>query len=137
MGIDPQNPDEAQVCYYLLARGGVYLPNGTSPPVVSRSNTICLDQQTIILLPNAFAPNGVNQKFRPAIHYPNSIRSYHLQIYNRYGQLLFETTNWSEGWNGKYQGRPMPQGSYVYRVNVTFEGKAEAFREEGVLVLLR
>ncbi|MBK7408682.1 MAG: gliding motility-associated C-terminal domain-containing protein [Saprospirales bacterium] len=135
--IDPQNPDEAQVCYYLLARGGVYLPDGSSPPVVSRSNTVCLDQHPIVLLPNAFAPNGVNQEFRPAIQYPNSITSYRLQIYNRYGQLLFETTNWSEGWNGKHQGREMPQGMYVYRLEVRYGGDNEGVRAEGVLVLVR
>jgi gliding motility-associated-like protein len=135
--VDPENTDEARVCYYLLARGGVYLPNDVNPPVVSRSNTICLDQHPIVRMPNAFAPNGVNQEFRPAIQYPNAIRSYQLQIFNRYGQLVFETSNWSEGWDGKYQGQQMPQGSYVYRVQMVFGDSGEGFEKEGVLVLLR
>jgi gliding motility-associated-like protein len=88
-------------------------------------------------MPNAFAPNGVNREFRPAIQYPNAIRSYQMQIYNRYGQLVFETSNWSEGWDGEYQGRQMPQGSYVYRVQMVFGDGGEGFEEEGVLVLLR
>jgi gliding motility-associated-like protein len=133
--VDPENPDEAQVCYYLLARGGVYLPNGDSPPVLSRSNTVCLDQNPIIRMPNAFVPNGVNQEFRPAIRYPNAITSYRLQVYNRYGQLLFETADWSEGWNGKYQGRQQPQGSYVYRLQVMYG--EQVVEQEGVVVLLR
>lgn len=135
--VDPENADEARVCYYLLARGGVYLPSDVNPPVVSRSNTVCLDQRPIVRMPNAFAPNGVNREFRPAIQYPNAISSYQLQIFNRYGQLVFETSNWSEGWDGEYQGRQMPQGSYVYRVQMVFGDGGDGFEEEGVLVLLR
>lgn len=135
--VDPENPDEARVCYYLLARGGVYLPKGVNPPVVSRSNTVCLDQNPIVLMPNAFAPNGINREFRPAIQYPNSIRTYQLQIYNRYGQMVFETSNWTEGWDGKYQERQMPQGAYVYRMQMTYGNGEEVLKEEGVLVLLR
>jgi gliding motility-associated-like protein len=135
--VDAENPDEARVCYYLLARGGVFLPNGVNPPVVSRSNTVCLDQFPVVLMPNAFAPEGVNQEFRPSVRFPNAINSYLLQIYDRYGRLVFESTNWSKGWNGKFEGRPMPQGAYVYRMRMTYGAASQAIEEDGMVVLLR
>ena len=133
--VDAENPAEAQVCYYLLARGGVYLP-GSNPPVVSRSNTVCLDQHPIVLLPNAFAPKGINREFRPAIQYPNSISSYRLQIFDRYGQQVFESADWSEGWDGELDGRLAPQGVYVYRLRLTYGARGEVFQKDGTLVLL-
>ncbi|MBK6621838.1 MAG: gliding motility-associated C-terminal domain-containing protein [Saprospirales bacterium] len=44
-----------------------------------------------------FAPNGFNQVFRPAIQYPNTITSFRMQIFDRYGQQVFESADWSEG----------------------------------------
>ncbi len=134
--VDPENPAEASVCYYLLARGGVFLPEGINPPVVSRSNTVCLEQHPIVLVPNAFAPNGFNQVFRPAIQYPNTITSFRMQIFDRYGQQVFESADWSEGWDGKFKDRAMPQGVYVYRIQMTFGDQGGGFQQEGVLVLL-
>lgn len=132
--IDPRNPDEARVCYYLLARGGVYLPEG-NPPVASRSNTVCLDQNPVVLVPNAFAPHGLNREFRPAIRYPNAITSYNLQIFDRYGQQVFESADWSEGWDGKVRDRLAPQGVYVYRLHLTY-GQGGVFQKDGTVVLL-
>ena len=41
-----------------------------------------------------------------------------LSVYNRYGKLLFETTDATEGWNGVYNGNPMPTTDYWYVVDV-------------------
>ena len=65
-------------------------------------------------VPNAFTPNGdgLNDVFR-AIP-PGMASTEYLRIFNRYGQLVFETHEWMKGWDGRYQGKLQPQGAYVW-----------------------
>ncbi|HMP20839.1 MAG TPA: gliding motility-associated C-terminal domain-containing protein [Ferruginibacter sp.] len=65
-------------------------------------------------VPNAFSPNGDgrNDVFRPL---PVGIaRTEIFRIFNRYGELLFETSQLSKGWDGTYKGKPQPVGNYVW-----------------------
>jgi gliding motility-associated-like protein len=65
-------------------------------------------------VPNAFTPNGdgLNDVFRPI---PVGIVSTEMfRVFNRYGQLVFETSQWMKGWDGMYKGRPQPVGNYVW-----------------------
>ena len=60
------------------------------------------------LVPNAFTPNGdnVNDLFQGIAY---NLNSYHMVIYNRWGQLVYETNtaDYYAGWDGKYQGEEM------------------------------
>jgi gliding motility-associated-like protein len=65
-------------------------------------------------VPNAFSPNGdgVNDVFRPI---PVGIVSTEFfRIFNRYGQVVFETTQWMKGWDGIYKGIPQLPGNFVW-----------------------
>lgn len=64
-------------------------------------------------MPNAFSPNGdeFNEIYKPKSNY-QSIVEFHGIIVNRYGQKLFEWSDPSTGWDGTYNGRPMPDGVY-------------------------
>ena len=66
------------------------------------------------LFPNAFTPNkdGRNDEFK--ILNAFGISKYKLRIYNRMGELVFETTNYKTGWNGNVKGQPQRAGLYVY-----------------------
>ena len=68
-------------------------------------------------IPNAFTPNGdgLNDVFGaiPRLDYVNQ---YRISIYNRWGQLIFDTSDLNQGWDGSYQGKPCPLGVYVYRI---------------------
>ena len=71
-----------------------------------------------ILVPNAFSPNndGKNDVWRiPAL---NAVKTFDVRIYNRYGQMIFQTRDNNKGWDGKFNGVDQPMGSYVYVVNV-------------------
>jgi gliding motility-associated-like protein len=61
-----------------------------------------LEADSPFLVPNAFTPNndGLNDTFRPVVDYER-VRMFSMVIYNRWGQLIFETTNPAEGWDGK------------------------------------
>ncbi len=66
-----------------------------------------------IYAPNAFTPNadGKNDVFKI---YSLNIVEFELSVYNRWGMLLFQTKNPGEGWDGYYNGKLSPVGSYVY-----------------------
>ena len=55
------------------------------------------------------------------------IKQFKLLIYDKWGELMFQTENISNGWDGNYKGKPVPAGSYVYKVyaesyeNIIFE----------------
>lgn len=68
-------------------------------------------------VPNAFSPNGngMNDQFQP-VHYCD-ITDYNLEVFNRWGELIFATTDATTGWNGTYKGRRVEQGVYVYQVS--------------------
>lgn len=86
-------------------------------------------------LPNAFSPNGdgLNEKFRPI---PVGIKSTeYFRIYNRYGQLLFESNKWLDGWDGKYLGKPQQTGAYVWLIKgVDKDGKAVEMKGQVMLI---
>ena len=69
--------------------------------------------ESYLAVPNVFTPNGKdgNNEFRVAYR---SIKEYHIWIYNRWGKLVYESTNPAEGWNGMIGNRPASEGAYYY-----------------------
>lgn len=88
-----------------------------------------------IRFPNAFSPNrdGINDTFFPRLSC--DVDDYHLQIFNRFGNKVFETFQWNEKWNGVYGDSDAVQDSYVYVCTFRESGIAKAIR--GTLMLLR
>ena len=95
----------------------------------------CKDDTTIVIepaffgklfVPNAFAPllgKGEAQIFLPK---GNGLKEYHLQIFSAYGELLWETFDLQDGqpsigWDGTFNGIPLPQDTYVWKVYAVFE----------------
>lgn len=87
-------------------------------------------------VPNAFSPNGdgLNDVFRPI---PAGIASTELfRIFNRYGELVYETSQWMKGWDGLWKGRAQPGGNYVW----ILKGKdrnGKTIEMEGNVMLIR
>ncbi|GAB4147874.1 MAG: hypothetical protein Fur0041_21690 [Bacteroidia bacterium] len=87
----------------------------------------CLLQDTIqvtgapglglLYVPNAFTPNGKgvieNEKFKV---YGDGITTFNIQIFNRWGELLYESDDIYAGWDGTTGGKKAPEGVYVYRI---------------------
>jgi gliding motility-associated-like protein len=92
-----------------------------------------------IVFPGAFTPNhdGINDIFRPKAlcgHIP--LAYYHLIIYNRWGQAVFNSSNPAEGWDGSYLNTGSPENAYVYFSEYSFfNGKRETVK--GVVTLIR
>lgn len=99
-----------------------------------------------ITIPNAFTPNPNgsnngyydptdlnNNVFYPFVKY---VKDYRIRIFNRWGELVFESEDILQGWDGHYRGRLSPQDVYVYQMWVRFVDNHEEQRV-GDLTLIR
>ncbi len=127
---------EANSCYYIRAESRLQFPDGHVSFLFSRSNTVCLEQESVLHFPNAIAPEGLNNRFRPIVAYGQNLQSYQLQIYDRYGQLLFATNSLNEAWDGRFKGELLVQGVYSYIAQFTMaDGRQE--QRKGTIMLVR
>lgn len=80
--------------------------------------------ESYLLVPNVFTPdgNGQNDEFRVAYR---SLAEFHIWVYNRWGKLVYESTDPSKGWDGTINGRNAAEGAYFYviRAKGTDAGK--------------
>ncbi len=82
------------------------------------SDTMFVKVYKNIFVPNAFSPNGdgINDTWNiPALA---TYSYFQVAVYNRYGQLVFQTNNTIKPWDGTFKGKPLPVGSYNYFINV-------------------
>lgn len=133
--IDLSDPSQLESCYYIVARGTVTLPDGTILETASFSNTVCVFQNANLYIPNAFAPDGVNQIFKPILQFGNP-RSYSMVIYDRWGGLVFQSEDIGQGWNGEKNGTPMPQGVYIFHIEMT-KDNGEIIKKTGTVALIK
>jgi gliding motility-associated-like protein len=112
--LDPSDPAYFNKCYRIIARSRLTLPDGTTKIIEPSYSTIdCVAQNYNYFMPNAFAPRGRNQSFAPIFSYATPT-VYSFKIFNRYGGILFNSTDPELRWNGKKDGRDVPQGVYQY-----------------------
>ncbi len=87
-----------------------------------------------LMIPNVFSPNNdsKNEVFKPSfVRYQH----YEMRIFNRWGEELFMTNDYENGWDGNYQGRPCEEDVYIYYIEVSGYGK---FRQlKGTVELVR
>ena len=89
-----------------------------------------------VLVPNAFTPNhdGLNEVLRPRY---NGIKQLdYFAIYNRWGQLVFKSSDMDQGWDGTFNGQPQATQVFVWVVSaVGFDGKK--YQERGTATLIK
>ena len=90
-----------------------------------------------ITVPTAFTPNndGLNDFLYPLNAYKAD--NLEFRIYNRYGQMVFETTNWLNKWDGKINGKPQASGTYVWMLSYTDHDSGKNIFLKGTSVLIR
>lgn len=101
-----------------------------------RTLNLSVKNNCSIYIPGAFTPNndGLNDLFKPTINL--TIQNYSFIVFNRYGEKVFETTEYGKGWDGTYKGKEQPSGSYVYRIKFTNIFGWESV-ENGTVLLIR
>lgn len=121
-----------------IGRITYYVEGIRDDDVKSRSNEVLLPGEAEIVLPNAFKPDSdfeINRVFLPLVKNVEP-SSYLFVVYNRWGQLVFETNDPSIGWDGSTKGNPSPSGIYAYLVNYSdYNGITHSQR--GAVTLLR
>jgi gliding motility-associated-like protein len=92
-----------------------------------------------LFVPNLFSPNGDGQNDTFRLYGPG-VSTIIWQVYDRQGNRLFEAYDLAAGWNGEHQGRPVPNGVYLWKISgkgtdgtpLQFEGQ-----QSGMLRLVR
>ncbi|MEZ4938402.1 MAG: PKD domain-containing protein [Crocinitomicaceae bacterium] len=76
---------------------------------------IYVDPTQTIMIPNAFTPNGdgTNDQLFPIIL---DVDSFEFRIFNRYGKLIYQSETYGDKWDGRYNGKIVPDGVYVYQL---------------------
>lgn len=89
-----------------------------------------------VYIPSAFTPNGdgKNDVFKPVLF--GKVKQYRFAVYNRWGAVVFQTSEPQKGWDGKIAGTPQPNATFVWTCYYQFEG-AEPKTEKGMVVLIQ
>jgi gliding motility-associated-like protein len=106
------------------------------------SDTTCqyviIDDEFIIYVPNAFTVDndGINDIFTPVISGVNPL-DYTFQVFNRWGELIFETNSTTTGWDGTYKGTAAKQDVYVWKIQARAAATNERKEYVGHVTLLK
>jgi gliding motility-associated-like protein len=87
------------------------------------------------MLPTAFSPNNDGNNDILNVYGIQNASSYEFEVYNRWGQQLFYSTDKTQGWDGTYNNEPSAVGVYAYRYNIVINGKV--YIKNGSFTLLR
>lgn len=90
-----------------------------------------------IYIPNAFTPNndGLNDLFRPMSRSRREATEW--KVYDRFGNNVYTSSNASGAWDGTTKGKPLPAGTYAYRIRIAATGFCPARLLKGTVTLIR
>ena len=131
--------------YYSQTIGDpIYDPNVDSYRIIaisndsleSRSNTISVEKPYALYAPTAFSPDGdgINDYFNVI---GQGLTNYTIEIYNRWGQMVFKSNDMSVKWDGNFRNKKAPAGTYVYKVNSVDFGSEIRLIKSGSVSLVR
>lgn len=107
--------NDGNFCYVIQAYEKATNKYGLSDTILS--NKLCVSQDPRLYVPNVVVPYGINNIFQPKGTYINKTDGYRMAVYNRWGEMVFETTDFNKGWDGMYKGQMVIPGQYVYVIN--------------------
>jgi gliding motility-associated-like protein len=99
------------------------------------SNRVVIIKNPNLFHPTSFTPNGdlLNDIFNV---YGQYIVAFEMNIFNRWGELMYTTTEIERGWDGTFKGNPMPEGTYAFVAQIT-DKAGRSFKKSGSVLLLR
>jgi gliding motility-associated-like protein len=137
-------PEESLSCTDCASP--VATPDTTTTYVVSTVTGLnCIPTDTVtvtvthfkkLFIPTAFTPNGDGQNdvFRVK---GLGIAYFSMQVFNRVGNLVYQTEDYSSGWDGKVREELAPTGTYVYMIQYAFYGdEMHPQLEKGTVTLI-
>lgn len=104
-------------------------------PLTSYSNVRTVEINPVLHLPSAFTPDddGLNDEFIPK---GPKVFNYQMQIFSRWGNVIFSSNEPFEGWDGLIEGSKAPEGTYIYRLNFE-DAVGNKYDQSGSVTVLR
>lgn len=123
---------KGEFCYYIEA---VESLNAFGIAELSHSNLACGTMEPLLWVPNAFTVNGNNPIFKPVTGYVD-FSNYSFKIFNRWGEIIFQTNDINAGWDGRRNDKLCPEEVYVWQIEFT-DGSGKSFERRGFVTLLK
>ena len=111
--VDVQRSSYSKICYEITAVEDTNNVYGFREKSVS--NVYCLEDRATVYISSGFVIEGRSGNFKPVFTYITE-RDYRFMVFNRWGQIIFETNDPKEGWDGKYKGNYVAPGAYAYKL---------------------
>ncbi len=129
--------DSSQLATLTINNPGTYSVTVTNSLGCSASDTILVKEECLddVIAPNAFSPNGDGKNdffFASGLN----VTSFNLQIFNRWGERIFESNNIGLPWDGVYHGRKQEGDVYVWVMDFSINNK-DSQRKVGSVLLIR
>jgi gliding motility-associated-like protein len=122
-----------EICYKIEAVENI---NTFGFSETSLSNIACAVIQELVFIPNAMVIGGVNDVFYPVINFAR-FDEYKMMIFNRWGDKIFETTEYTQGWDGRDKEKPYgTDNTYVYVITLR-NGEGKFLEYRGTITVLR
>ena len=104
--------------------------------ITSTSNIVIVEKPYAIYAPNAFSPDGdgLNDVFKVS---GQGIIDFEMEIFNRWGQMVFKSSNINQNWDGTFKGKDLPTGTYVYKIKIITYGENQKSVKSGTISLVR
>lgn len=127
------NEQEGSYIVTLVASDGNEECNDTMRVVIT------IEEELIFYVPNAFTPDGdtYNELFKPIFSAGFDPYGYSLEIYNRWGEIIFESHDVQVGWDGTYGGKIVKEGTYIWKIKIKEKGRDKHNEYQGHTTLLR
>ena len=104
--------------------------------ITSTSNIVAVEKPYAIYAPNAFSPDGdgFNDVFKVS---GQGIIDFEMEIFNRWGQMVFKSSNINQKWDGTFRGKDLPTGTYIYKIKIITHGENQKSVKSGTISLVR
>lgn len=133
-GVNPSHtyPDKSGTYVIVL-----YATNGIC--IDSAETTVEVKEELTWYVPNSFTPDGdeLNNVFLPVFNDAFDKQSYTMLIFDRWGEVLFETHDTTVGWDGTYNGKLCKEGTYIWKIVIKQKVKDYRIDLNGHVTILR
>jgi gliding motility-associated-like protein len=96
------------------------------------------DNVPVYYVPNTFIPdgNGTNEIWYVVFSDPGAIKKFQVQVFDRWGELIYQSTDLTQGWDGTYLGRKAQDGTYTWKLTFS-QDDYKVYEKLGHVNLLR
>lgn len=123
---------------FLLTNSSSSSSNQIFPGILQPEvlNVVIEETPYALYSPNAFSPDGdgINDFFNIS---GQKIEDFQIEIFNRWGQMVYKSFDLNDGWDGTFNGKKLPTGTYVYKIKTREFGIDQNLIKSGSVALVR